>query len=174
VSISTRTRFEILKRDGFRCRYCGITAIGAALHVDHVLAVANGGTDDHVNLVTSCSGCNLGKSDVPLDESRLSPHDPLELAREHVEQMRAYLDAQKAVDEERGRVEDYWCSVWFSVTGNDPPAAIRWRSVLSQHPPERVREAIDAVADASWKLNNAKSEARYFYGCLRRRVEESK
>jgi hypothetical protein len=52
-----------MNRDGFRCRYCGSTqADGAVLHVDHVVAVSLGGSNDIGNLVTACLDCNLGKS----------------------------------------------------------------------------------------------------------------
>ena len=37
------------------------------VEVDHVVARANGGSDDPSNLVTACFSCNRGKSDVPLD-----------------------------------------------------------------------------------------------------------
>jgi 5-methylcytosine-specific restriction endonuclease McrA len=39
---------------------------GAALHVDHRLAVAKGGSNDEGNLWTLCDRCNLGKSDADL------------------------------------------------------------------------------------------------------------
>lgn len=172
MSVGKRLRFEVLKRDGFRCRYCGSTAVATALHVDHVIAVANGGTDDPVNLVTSCVGCNSGKSDVPLESSQLTPADPLELAREHVEQIRAYLEAQKAVDAERQQVADYFLDRWREVVGNDPPSAIVWRNVIAQHPMSRIADAIDAVAASAWRLNTARAECQYFYGCLRRKAEE--
>lgn len=71
MAISTRTRFEVFKRDGFRCRYCGATAAENELHVDHVHPVAEGGGDEPGNLVTACRDCNLGKSDVPLESVRL-------------------------------------------------------------------------------------------------------
>jgi 5-methylcytosine-specific restriction endonuclease McrA len=59
--ISKRLRFLILERDKFRCVYCGWGAAeGAKLQVDHVKAVANGGTNDG-NLVTSFGDCNFGK-----------------------------------------------------------------------------------------------------------------
>ena len=62
--VAPRLRFQILKRDGFRCTYCGLRADdGAVLHVDHIIPVALGGTDDPENLTTSCDECNLGKSD---------------------------------------------------------------------------------------------------------------
>lgn len=61
--ISKALRFEILARDGFRCRYCGATAAMGALQLDHVLPRALGGRDDAANLVTACQPCNAGKSD---------------------------------------------------------------------------------------------------------------
>lgn len=67
--ISKSVRFEVFKRDEFTCRYCGRSTPDVTLHVDHVLALANGGTDDMENLVTSCLECNLGKSDRPLRSS---------------------------------------------------------------------------------------------------------
>jgi hypothetical protein len=60
-SLSLRLRFQVLARDGFRCRYCGARAPFVVLHVDHRIAVALGGSDDFDNLVTACSGCNFGK-----------------------------------------------------------------------------------------------------------------
>lgn len=56
-------RFEVLTRDGYRCRYCGVTAQDARLHIDHVLPIAHGGKDDISNLVAACADCNSGKSD---------------------------------------------------------------------------------------------------------------
>jgi len=62
VGISPHVRFTVLERDGFRCRYCGAAAAsGAVLQVDHVIALADGGTDDLSNLATACKPCNLGK-----------------------------------------------------------------------------------------------------------------
>lgn len=54
-------RFSVLRRDEFTCRYCGRSSPDVTLHVDHVRAVCDGGTDVIENLVTSCSDCNLGK-----------------------------------------------------------------------------------------------------------------
>lgn len=60
--IKKSTRFAILRRDGFRCVYCGATANDQKLHVDHIHPKSKGGTDDPSNLATSCEACNLGKS----------------------------------------------------------------------------------------------------------------
>ena len=58
-------RYEILKRDGFRCQLCGRTAKddGVKLHVDHILPVSKGGQTTPENLRTLCQDCNLGKGD---------------------------------------------------------------------------------------------------------------
>lgn len=57
-------RYDIMKRDGFRCRICGASqAQGAALHVDHIVPVSKGGKTIESNLRTLCDMCNLGKSD---------------------------------------------------------------------------------------------------------------
>lgn len=57
-------RYDILKRDGFRCQICGASAQdGATLHVDHIIPVAKGGKTIKKNLQTLCNRCNSGKSD---------------------------------------------------------------------------------------------------------------
>lgn len=50
-------RLLVLQRDGYTCNYCG----GEATTADHVVAVANGGTDDMNNLVACCVACNSSK-----------------------------------------------------------------------------------------------------------------
>ena len=65
-SIPLSLRFHVLKRDGFRCRYCGGTPDnGYLLHVDHVIPVSRGGKTIEENLATACMLCNNGKSDTP-------------------------------------------------------------------------------------------------------------
>lgn len=56
-------RYDILKRDGFTCQYCGANSIthGVTLHVDHIKPVAKGGLTENSNLQTLCETCNLGK-----------------------------------------------------------------------------------------------------------------
>lgn len=62
--IGARLRFEVLRRCNFSCYYCGVPAtLGLkVLHVDHVIPVDLGGTNDPWNLVAACWDCNAGKS----------------------------------------------------------------------------------------------------------------
>lgn len=60
--ISSRLRWRILERDGFKCFYCGTKGGSEAeLQVDHKISVNDGGTNDPENLVACCAKCNGGK-----------------------------------------------------------------------------------------------------------------
>lgn len=75
MAISRRLRFEILRRDGHRCRYCGAAAPDVTLTVDHVIPDTLGGGDDPTNLVTACTACNAGKSSIAPDQQLVADVD---------------------------------------------------------------------------------------------------
>lgn len=71
--ISPQLRNEILERNGFTCQCCG----GAPndpdpfnpsrklrLHIDHIIPISQGGTDNKDNLRVLCSACNQGRSNI--------------------------------------------------------------------------------------------------------------
>lgn len=61
--MTAAVRYAVIKRDAYRCRCCGFAVQdGAHLHVDHIVAVANGGRTELANLQTLCTVCNLGKA----------------------------------------------------------------------------------------------------------------
>lgn len=60
--IESRLRHEVFKRDQFRCKECGRGNKEVVLHVDHIIPVSQGGTDELDNLQTLCSACNFAKS----------------------------------------------------------------------------------------------------------------
>lgn len=78
MAISKKRRFQVLERDGFRCRYCGTSGSAGELHVDHVMPVSRGGSDDMNNLVASCHACNLGKGALLL-KGGVDPRDGMNL-----------------------------------------------------------------------------------------------
>jgi rubredoxin len=60
--IKPSLRFEILKRDDYRCQMCGVNAKdGATLEIDHIHPVSKGGTNELDNLQVLCRDCNAGK-----------------------------------------------------------------------------------------------------------------
>jgi 5-methylcytosine-specific restriction endonuclease McrA len=63
--IKLGVRYEVLKRDRFRCVVCGAspaTCLNCVLHVDHVIPYSKGGKTVAENLRSLCEACNLGKS----------------------------------------------------------------------------------------------------------------
>lgn len=90
---------ELVKRDGFNCRFCGIPLVrgvtrslirkcypdalrwGPAnadkhaafqamdLHYDHLLPHARGGTNEMENMLVTCAPCNCGRDNLTLEEA---------------------------------------------------------------------------------------------------------
>lgn len=96
VSLGKTLRFEIFKRDAFTCQYCGATPPSVVLEVDHVIPVAQGGSNDEHNLVTSCFECNRGKRDRHLHAIPESVTERSHRAQELEDQAREYEKVLKA------------------------------------------------------------------------------
>jgi hypothetical protein len=65
MSTLPATSIEIVwQRAGSRCEYCQLHQDEddvLSFHIDHIIAIQHGGTDDHDNLCLSCSHCNWQK-----------------------------------------------------------------------------------------------------------------
>lgn len=124
--ISKKTRFEVFKRDGFTCQYCGAKAPEVVLHCDHIHPVAEGGTSEILNLITACAACNGGKGARKLDdrsalERQRAQIEELEARREQLEMMLAWRDAAQAetvdtVEEVAARIADRG-GIWPNDSG---------------------------------------------------------
>lgn len=58
-------RYDVIKRDGFRCQICGRSVKNnpkIELEVDHIIPISKGGKTIKSNLQTLCRECNRGKS----------------------------------------------------------------------------------------------------------------
>lgn len=61
--MSESLRYDVFKRDNFKCSICGMSAKdGVKLQVDHIIPISKGGKTEMDNLQTLCSRCNIGKS----------------------------------------------------------------------------------------------------------------
>jgi hypothetical protein len=106
IGISTRKRFEVFKRDGFTCLYCGAHPPAVILHCDHIIPVAEGGGNDMDNLTTACERCNLGKSSVPLTAVPMSLKEKAAIVKEREAQLKAYTETLRAAKDRL--MEDAW------------------------------------------------------------------
>jgi hypothetical protein len=114
IGIPKKLRFEVFKRDKFKCGYCGATAPDVLLQVDHINPVANGGKNEILNLITACFDCNNGKRDKLLDDNTVvkKQRDQLEELQERREQIEMMLEWQKELSGIKDLLvfdlKDYW------------------------------------------------------------------
>jgi 5-methylcytosine-specific restriction endonuclease McrA len=64
--ISQQVSWNVFRRDGYRCRYCGNDKV--PLTVDHAILWQKGGPSIEDNLVTSCKKCNKIRGQTPYVE----------------------------------------------------------------------------------------------------------
>lgn len=98
--ISKKLRFEIFKRDGFSCAYCGNKPPDVVLEVDHIVAVSNGGNNSKLNLITSCFNCNRGKGCEELSSIPPKLTEDLAKNKEKESQLKEY---RKYIEEVQSR-----------------------------------------------------------------------
>lgn len=65
------SRYNVMKRDGNHCQYCGTSR---KLTIDHVLPRSRGGMDTWENLTTACDQCNVSKGDRTPEEAGMRLH----------------------------------------------------------------------------------------------------
>jgi hypothetical protein len=95
-AMSKTLRFEVFKRDGFQCQYCGANPPQVVLQVDHIHPVSKGGSDEIGNLITSCQPCNLGKGVRPLSSVTQGMKEQAKEAAEREEQIKGYAEVMEA------------------------------------------------------------------------------
>jgi hypothetical protein len=157
-ALSKKTRFEVFKRDNFTCQYCGAKPDESLLVVDHMHPVKLGGTNDMINLITSCQPCNQGKAARLLNE--IHPRPDADLMRLEVHQEIAELERFQTVEQAKVAAIDETIRLirehFTGLTG------LRWqpqdqqiRLMLARYEPSIVKEAIGALAK---KMNHLKSQ----------------
>jgi len=152
VGLTKKLRFEVFKRDGFRCQYCGGAAPEVLLVVDHVHPVAEGGKNDILNLITACQPCNAGKgkrtlSDQSVLEKQLDQLTELNERREQLEMMikwKAGLSDIKDMAVER--VAEHWSKLvnGFSLNENGKQSL---KKLTTQFEVDEIMEDLDDAMD---------------------------
>lgn len=162
MAVSKRTRYEVLARDDFTCRYCNATDV--RLTVDHVVPLALGGTDKPDNLVTACWDCNAGKASTsPTAQAVEQVADDAERWASALRKAADVLAAEQSV------LDDYKSAFIGSWPGYLPSD---WESSIEALfkaglPEDMLREAA-SIATCARGVQT--SRFRYFCGVAWRRV----
>lgn len=122
--ISKRLRFEVFKRDAFKCHYCGRNPPTVFLELDHIIPVSKGGTNQIDNLTTACFECNRGKSNVELNALPLTTLSKIEILKEKEDQYKAFQKLLKRIENRIAKEVDnvdfifreYWDDYHLSKT----------------------------------------------------------
>lgn len=116
--LSKKIRFEVLKRDGFVCQYCGNKAPDVILEIDHIKPVSRNGGNDILNLITSCFDCNRGKSDRELLDTDVitKQRTQLEKLQERREQIEMMFEWKESLVELDDDILDKVCDFWHNIT----------------------------------------------------------
>lgn len=175
MAVSKRTRYEVLRRDNFTCRYCGAKAPDVELRVDHVIPVALGGSDKPENLVAACHDCNSGKSSTSPEETTVE--DVAEDAlRWRAAMLRASEIANMRTDEEVEVLESFtetW-NVWTTHGGTRTlPLSDNWEETVLNYwraglPLPEITKSINSAMRRDSVVAAAKFQ--YFCGIARNKL----
>lgn len=145
--LSKKIRFEVFKRDSFKCQYCGKGAPDVVLHVDHIKPVAEGGTNDMTNLITACFDCNMGKKHRLLDDNTVLEKQKQQLEelnerRLQLEMMMEWREGLVQIDNDKLAIaqEKFEEAAICSINSN---GLKKLRTIIKKFPFDIVLDSID-------------------------------
>ena len=172
--VSKALRFEILRRDNFRCHYCGTEAAQTELHVDHVVPQSLGGTNDPSNLVTACAQCNSGKAGRTLDEPVLAAVD--EKAQHYATAVEQAIAERRQVLTTERQTKETFRAEWNSWQPAEPlPAGFGATVHQFMHAGLEWEDITDSIEIAMSRKNIYGPDFgrfKYFCGVCNRKIED--
>lgn len=166
MAVTKRARFEVLKRDAHTCQYCGEKAPDVTLHIDHVIPVSLGGTDDPGNLVAACKDCNLGKASSSPDAEAVAAVQADAIRWAAALQEATYRAAARL--EEPSALYEYFEDEWNyrNPAFADLPSDLEWKPTIAKFYGMGLDvSAIDHAIDLAAGRDDIPRWARWKYFC---------
>lgn len=168
MAITKRTRYEVLRRDNYTCRYCGASAPNVELQVDHVIPKALGGGDAPDNLVAACRDCNAGKTS--------SQPDSAQVAQVKAQAVAMSIALKTAFDTRMGglKEDEKWCRhfkrKWDKTTDEQGLMYAKpddnWRNTIARWRGMGVPlEVIDDAVEKALRKYGLRQSDRFAYMC---------
>lgn len=172
-ALSKKMRFDVFKRDGFQCQYCGSTPPSVVLEVDHIHPVSKGGKNRVDNLLTSCFDCNRGKAAGLLSVAPQAVIDKAAVIAEKMSQLKAFekLQREKRKSEEQSidMIENVFTSHFdYSFTDKFRESVRIFLQNMT------VYEVIDAMNKACARIEKPDDAIKYFCGICWKIIKEAK
>ena len=165
--VSKRLRFNVFKRDGFTCVYCGRKTPDVVLEIDHIVPVSKGGNSAIENLSTACMDCNRGKSDKSLTVIPKSLKARAERIKESERQLSEY---SKIVQNQVDRIEEDCWSIFHVLYGSDCNSVRKSylngvrRIIQKMQPADALMFAVATIKSLPWH-STPNSKFKYFAKC---------
>ena len=165
--LSKKIRFEVFKRDKFTCQYCGRSAPDVVLEVDHMNPVANGGSNDIMNLITSCKDCNRGKGARELSDDSIIKKQQAQIQElaERKEQLEMMLEWRNGLSDlksfEVSKICDYFAHKTNNAVHINETGRRKVEKWLSEFSTTEIMDAID-VAFGTYYSDTQESAQRTF------------
>lgn len=163
MAVTKRTRFEVLKRDDYTCRYC--RSAEGELTIDHVVPIALGGTDESDNLVAACRDCNSGKASTSPTEETVA--DVKEADIKWAAAMARAAEIRAADRRIAHQYLDTFLEEWPSFHSLPNDADVTLESFRLAGLP--IEEVLDAVR-VTHAARGVQSRFRYFAGVCWRKI----
>lgn len=163
---SRKIRFEVFKRDGFTCQYCGRTPPAVVLELDHIIPKSEGGPDNIDNYITACFDCNRGKGKHKLDIIPPEGDAKLKLLKEKRAQLKAFnrlIEKQESqYNEAIASINDVFTDSFPGLTTKDRFSQTTIKRFVHLLPVAKIKEAM-ALA-CSTKPDKPEDALKYFCG----------
>lgn len=162
---SESLRYAVLRRDGFKCRYCGASAEETKLVVDHVVPDSHGGPTEAANLASACVPCNRGKAATPPDAAFVAE---LEKDTEAWAVKLRHLGERKdAARDEQRHHHDLFYKAWSSYgdyTGRAYELPVWWRNAIGGYIDRGLTDS-DLAELVESVMGRPKVDNRFAYFC---------
>ena len=165
--LSKGKRFEIFKRDGFTCQYCGKQPPDVILEIDHINPVSHGGDNDDMNLITACADCNRGKAAKVLGNVLPKPDADIEYLNlsQELAELRRYQSVKKERDKLYKEIINELQNTWANDFKSDRvPADHVLMTLLCRMSPETIEEAIHITSGYYHSGHIMGDKIEYFCG----------
>jgi len=163
---SRKVRFDVFKRDGFKCQYCGRTPPAVILELDHIIPKSKGGPESIDNYITACFDCNRGKGKHKLDNIPSGISDNIESIEEKRRQLKAFnrLIEKQEREYENGirSINKIFSDSFPNKKPNDKFSRTSIKRFLSLLPLLKVEDAM--MLACSQKLGDPEKALPYFCG----------
>jgi len=177
--MGNKIRFEVFKRDGFTCQYCGRTPPSAILEADHINPRSNHGKTTMENLITSCRDCNKGKGKHKLTSIPSSLKDTMADIEERELQIQEYNKLLTLVDKRLNssvkRFREHLKEIDAMAYDMEFKGSLL-KSYFRKLPETEVIDAADIAVEKllSGDIYNSYNMIKYFCGVCRNKINGTK